>query len=133
MDNFRRYLTPYEIEEIKAYPQIFYFAPSAQKVQSSPDKPNNQGYDDDKGRYKCIRHDHIAYRFEILRGLGKGSFGDVVKTYDHKTKKHVAIKIVRNEKRFHRQGQSEIKLLELLKGQDKNGLHILNNYCIARN
>ena len=35
--------------------------------------------------------------------IGKGSFGQVVKAYDHKEHHHVAVKMVRNEKRFHRQ------------------------------
>ena len=49
--------------------------------------------------------------------LGKGSFGQVIKAYDHKTQSHVALKIVRNEKRFHRQAQEEIRILEALKKQ----------------
>jgi dual specificity tyrosine-phosphorylation-regulated kinase 2/3/4 len=132
LEKYRKYLTPFEIEEIKRYAQIYYFAPSAQKIQGSEDKPYNSGFDDDKGRYKCVRHDHLGYRYEVLRGLGKGSFGDVVKTYDHKTKKNVAVKIIRNEKRFHKQAQTELKLLETLKAQDKsdahNLIHMLDNF-----
>lgn len=48
---------------------------------------------------------------------GKGSFGQVVKAFDHKTQTHIALKIVRNEKRFHRQAQEEIRILEALKKQ----------------
>ena len=59
------------------------------------------------------------YRFEILKILGKGSFGQVLKCYDHKLGSHIALKIVRNEKRFHRQAQEEIRILEHLKKQDK--------------
>lgn len=35
--------------------------------------------------------------------MGKGSFGQVVKSLDHLTKEEIALKMVRNEKRFHRQ------------------------------
>ena len=53
----------------------------------------------------------------MTRISGKGSFGQVIKAYDHKTQSHVALKIVRNEKRFHRQAQEEIRILEALKKQ----------------
>lgn len=43
----------------------------------------------------------------------------VVKAYDHKTQQHIALKIVRNEKRFHRQAAEEIRILEHLRKQDK--------------
>ena len=46
-----------------------------------------------------ITGDHIAYRYEILELLGKGSFGQVIRAYDHKTQQYVAIKIIRNKKR----------------------------------
>ena len=56
-----------------------------------------------QGSYTHIPHDHLAYRYEVLKVIGKGSFGQVVKAYDHKEHHHVAVKMVRNEKRFHRQ------------------------------
>ena len=43
--------------------------------------------------------DHLVYRYEIMEVLGKGSFGQVVKSYDHKTGQYVAVKIIRNKKR----------------------------------
>ena len=50
-----------------------------------------------------VPRDHIAYRYEVHKVLGKGSFGQVVHAYDHKLHVRVALKIVRNEQRFHRQ------------------------------
>jgi dual specificity tyrosine-phosphorylation-regulated kinase 2/3/4 len=43
------------------------------------------------------------YRYEIIDFLGKGSFGQVVKCYDHKTGQSLAVKVIRNKKRFHHQ------------------------------
>jgi serine/threonine protein kinase len=43
--------------------------------------------------------DHIAFRYEILGFLGKGSFGIAVKAFDHKRKEEVALKIIKNKKK----------------------------------
>lgn len=56
----------------------------------------------------------------------------VVKAFDHKSQTHVALKMVRNEKRFHRQAAEEIRILEHLRKQDKdsgmNVIHMLENF-----
>jgi len=51
--------------------------------------------------------------------LGKGKFGQVLKCFDHKKGDYVALKIVRNEKRFHDQALEEIRILEYLNKHDK--------------
>jgi serine/threonine protein kinase len=45
-------------------------------------------------------NEHIAYRYEIVKKLGKGSFGIVLRAFDHKTKEFVALKILKNQKRL---------------------------------
>lgn len=72
------------------------------------------GFDDERGDYLIVNHDHISYRYEVLDMLGKGSFGQVAKCYDHKTGEYVAIKIIRNKKRFHCQAVVEVKILNSL-------------------
>lgn len=42
--------------------------------------------------------------------------------FDHKERQHVALKIVRNEKRFHRQAQEEVRILQFLGRQDTQDL-----------
>jgi dual specificity tyrosine-phosphorylation-regulated kinase 2/3/4 len=76
---------------------------------------NNHGYDDDRGDYVIIEGDHIQFRYEITGMLGKGSFGQVAQCRDHATGENVAIKIIRNKKRFHHQALIEIKVLENLR------------------
>ena len=75
----------------------------------------NFGYDDDRGDYNIVNGDHLAYRYEIVDILGKGSFGQVVRCIDHKTGVLVAIKIIRNKKRFHQQALVEVDILQRLR------------------
>lgn len=75
---------------------------------------NALGFDDERGDYLIVNHDHLMFRYEILDMLGKGSFGQVAKCYDHKTGEYVAIKIIRNKKRFHCQAVVEVKILNNL-------------------
>ncbi|KAJ8950360.1 hypothetical protein NQ314_007895 [Rhamnusium bicolor] len=125
-------LTPYEHHEIFNYPQIYFIGANAKKRPGIIGNPNNCDYDNDQGSYIHIPHDHVAYRYEVLKVIGKGSFGQVVKAYDHKNHMHVALKMVRNEKRFHRQAQEEVRILEHLRKQDKdntmNIIHMLDSF-----
>ncbi len=125
-------LTPYEHHEIFGYSQIYFIGANAKKRQGVIGGPNNCSYDDEHGSYLHVPHDHIAYRYEMLKIIGKGSFGQVIKAYDHKTQQHVALKMVRNEKRFHRQAQEEIRILDHMRKQDKNNsmniIHMFENF-----
>jgi len=125
-------LSSYEQKEIISYDEIYYAGLNAKKRQGSMGGNNNNGYDDEQGSYLHVIHDHLAYRYEILKVIGKGSFGHVMKAYDHKTRSYVAVKVVRNEKRFHRQAAEEIRILEQLRGQDGEGrmniVHMLEHF-----
>ena len=116
-------LSSFEHQEIGGYSQVYFVGQHAKKRQGVPGGPENSGYDDDSGSYQVVAHDHVAYRYELIKVLGKGSFGQVLKAYDHKTQQHVALKVVRNEKRFHKQAVEEIRILEHLKKQDKDNAH----------
>lgn len=110
-----QYLSLYERSEILDYPQIYFVGQHAQKKPATPEQAtNNFGFDDERGDYNIIMQDHLCYRYEILEVLGKGSFGQVVKAFDHKTGQTCAIKIIRNKKRFHCQALVEVKILENL-------------------
>lgn len=60
----------------------------------------------------------IAYRYDIIRPLGKGSFGVVFKCYDYKEKDFIALKVVRCKKKLQKQGMVEVGLLEHLRDND---------------
>jgi dual specificity tyrosine-phosphorylation-regulated kinase 2/3/4 len=71
----------------------------------------NHGFDDERGDYLVVNGDHMCYRYEVIKILGKGSFGQVAQCRDHMTGGSVAVKIIRNKKRFHSQALVEVKIL----------------------
>lgn len=123
LKNFQDRLTEFEQEEIMDYTEIWFLGLGAQKIEGSQGAPQNSGYDDEHGSYIRVLHDHIGYRFEVLEVIGKGSFGQVLKCLDHKNNELVAIKMIRNKKRFHHQALVELKILDVLKKKDKDNLH----------
>jgi len=96
---------------------------------------HNYGYDDDKGDYKIVTGDHVGYRYEIREFLGKGSFGTALSCYDHKEKRLLAIKIVKNKKKYYYQASVELKILQYLRQHDTedimNVIHI-EDYVVFR-
>ncbi|XP_071453889.1 dual specificity tyrosine-phosphorylation-regulated kinase 4 [Hetaerina americana] len=116
-------LTEYERNEIVSYREVWYLGIGACKIHGVEGGAKNGGFDDALGSYNKVLHDHIAYRYEILEVIGKGSFGQVIKALDHKTNKHVAIKIIRNKKRFHHQALIEVRILDHLRKKDKDSSH----------
>ncbi|KAJ3206468.1 Dual specificity tyrosine-phosphorylation-regulated kinase, partial [Dinochytrium kinnereticum] len=141
MHYYRELLTGYEQREVFEFPQVWFAgAAGVEKVGSAgrvtgaeggegkevkeEDKGVfNHGYDDARGDYYLTFHDHVAYRYEIISLLGKGSFGQVVKCYDHKNRTHVALKIIRNKKRFEKQGVVEVRVLDRLRVEDSNNMY----------
>jgi dual specificity tyrosine-phosphorylation-regulated kinase 2/3/4 len=125
-------LTAYEQTEILGYNEVYFVGQNAKKISGTVTGSFNGGYDDEQGSYRPVIHDHIAYRYEILRSLGKGSFGQVLKCYDHKLGKYVALKLVRNEKKILWQAHEEIRILENLKRQDYNNtyniIHMIDSF-----
>jgi dual specificity tyrosine-phosphorylation-regulated kinase 2/3/4 len=100
LKHFMAFLTDYEKGEILDYKQVYFLGIESKKIKGSPIHPFNSGYDDERGDYKVVLKDHIAFRFEVIEFLGKGSFGQALKCYDHKTNEIVALKLIRNKKRF---------------------------------
>ena len=111
-------LNLYERGEVVDYREVYFDGNSdAKKIigDLATASTLNFGYDDERGDYFIVAGDHLAYRYEVVDLLGKGSFGQVVRCIDHKTGGLVAIKIIRNKKRFHQQALVEVNILQKLK------------------
>ena len=110
-------LNIFERGEIVDYKDIYFCGTQDAKkhVGDLTTEVANFGYDDDRGDYNIVTGDHLSYRYEIVDILGKGSFGQVVRCIDHKTGVLVAIKIIRNKKRFHQQALVEVEILQRLR------------------
>lgn len=116
-------LTEFERAEILEYNEVYFLGLEVEKLPARELKD----YDDENGSYIKVNKDHICYRFEIVETLGKGSFGLVLRCYDHKKKEMVALKIIRNKKRFQQQGLVEVNLLAHLKALDAdNALNVVH-------
>ncbi|EXJ77245.1 CMGC/DYRK/DYRK2 protein kinase [Capronia epimyces CBS 606.96] len=123
-------LNIFERGEIVDYPDVYFTGtPSARKIIGDlKSAASNFGYDDERGDYNIVEGDHLAYRYEVVDLLGKGSFGQVVRCVDHKTGILVAVKIIRNKKRFHQQALVEVNILQKLRDWDPQKMHSVVNF-----
>lgn len=119
-------LNIFERGEIVDYSNVYFCGTDTAKKHNGDLQAEaaNFGYDDERGDYNIVTGDHLAYRYEIIDILGKGSFGQVVRCIDHKTGGLVAIKIIRNKKRFHQQALVEVDILQKLRDWVSNHLHV---------
>jgi len=116
-------------------------AAQQQEEQVPPKKVYNDGFDDKNNDYIIRNGEKWMGRYEIDSLIGKGSFGQVVKAYDHEEKDYVAIKIVKNRKAFYKQALIEFKLLEHMNKFDsenkyyivrlKRHFHFRNHLCLV--
>lgn len=120
-----RPLSKYEASEAACH--TVYYVPSKRFVARGI---NNSGFDDEHNRYLTSAGDHIAYRYQIETKLGRGAFGDCWLVYDHKEGKRIALKVIRNEKRFLVQGRVEIQILEALRaeGRGHNCVRLIDSF-----
>lgn len=103
-------LSDFEKGEILDYKEIYFIGKNPTKKHFS--------YDDKNGDYISIIGQHVAFRYEILELLGKGSFGQAIKCIDHKTKQEIALKIIKSNKKFQHQATVEVKILKYIRDHD---------------
>ena len=112
-------LSEYEKNEIGSFGVVYYAGQNCENKIAAPVPGGvNYGYDDERGDYTFVMKDHMNYRYEVIQTLGRGSFGQVVKAYDHRLGTHVALKVIRNKKRFHQQAEVEVRVLTHLRDKD---------------
>ena len=87
------------------------------------DLQGNPIYDNDEGYYRIQIGDHLCYRYEILRILGKGSFAQVVECIDHKTGQVFAVKVTRNTEMDHKFAHKEAGYLSYIMQEDPKDQH----------
>ena len=89
------------------------------------EKEGKAPWADENHDYILIPGEEILDRYIVRGRIGKGSFGQVVKCHDKKTRNDVAMKIIKNKKAFKVQAQTEIRILELIQENDKRDKHHL--------
>jgi hypothetical protein len=109
---FGETIPPWEQREMENYSEIYFIGKNF--------KPKDPEFHDEQGDYKVLIKDHIAFRYEVVALIGKGSFGQVLEVLDHKTKKSIALKVVKNLPKFHQQAKIEVDILKFIKEFDTN-------------
>lgn len=126
------------VDLIKTYKHIneVYYAKKKRRAQGTQGEDSshkkerklyNDGFDDENHDYIIKNGEKFLDRYEIDSLIGKGSFGQVVKAFDHEELCHVAIKIIKNKKPFLNQAQIEVMLLDMMNKADAD-----NKYYIVR-
>ena len=103
---FSSSLTKREREELKSRKSPVYHFNYINRYQQPLYSSNN--------RLEVSDGDTFDYRYEVLYSLGKGAFSNVYLCKDHKYNSDVAVKVIRNERRFHKQVKLETEIYELL-------------------
>lgn len=116
------------------------FNPIAQLPQRVLTQPSegvlNNGMDNSESNLVCKVHDELLSdhnSYTILDILGTGTFGQVFRCKNEKTKELVAIKVIKNKPAYHNQGMIEIKIARLLNSQydpnnEKNIVRLMESF-----
>ncbi|CAK7237290.1 serine threonine protein kinase CMGC group [Sporothrix bragantina] len=82
--------------------------------------PHSTSSTGDDGYYDVVLGTALTERYQIMKLLGKGTYGKVVQAKDQFENKLVAIKILRSIKKYRVAAQTELRVLETLKANDTN-------------
>lgn len=86
---------------------------------TKPSRPvHNNGHDNEKWDYILYVNDIIGNeegrKYQILDLLGQGTFGQVVKCINVKTRELCAVKVIKNQPAYFNQSMMEVTVLEML-------------------
>ncbi|CAD5215470.1 unnamed protein product [Bursaphelenchus okinawaensis] len=128
LDTFADCLDSYEKKEIKKCKLVSHVGSAAEKDKLRNYYKKYKSFDDILGRYFILTHDHLYYRYEILKELHVGKMAQVVLTYDHERCKKVVAKIFRNDQWPKICAEKELKVFwaALIK---KEGKEMLMELC----
>jgi dual specificity tyrosine-phosphorylation-regulated kinase 2/3/4 len=110
-------LSKTEREELKNRKSPVYYFDYVNRNQSPFYGTNN--------RLQVSDGDTFDYRYEVLTALGKGAFSNVYLCKDHKYDTNTAVKVIRNERRFHRQVKIEVEMFDLLYTSKNYSPHVI--------
>ena len=93
------------------------------RVLTKPSKPcHNDGYDNEDWDYILYVNDVLGsqegQQYQILDILGQGTFGQVVKCLNLKSKEYVAVKVIKNKPAYYNQSLVEVAILDMLNNHD---------------
>lgn len=116
--NNKANLTRFEQQEIIHYDFIYYVGKYSSKIRQGNNGVSFSGaapnFTDPSGNYTVLPGDHLAYRYEVLSMLGKGSFGAVYKCKDHANDCLVAVKICSRKGAMVAHAKHECSVLDFL-------------------
>lgn len=119
-------LSSYEQKEIWEYNRVYFLGLDADKL--------NESFNDEKGQYRVCIKDHLAYRYEAIKILGKGTYGTAVECYDHKRNQKVAVKILKIGRDHLETAAKEIHILKKVKSvytvQFKKAFYFRGHVCM---
>ncbi|KAK5166689.1 serine threonine protein kinase CMGC group [Saxophila tyrrhenica] len=82
--------------------------------------------DDEDGHYIVQENSRLGERYSLLQLLGQGTFGKVVKALDIRTRREVAVKIIRAVPKYRDASRIELRVLQTLRTADEQN----RNRCI---
>ncbi|KAJ3207355.1 dual specificity protein kinase yak1 [Entophlyctis luteolus] len=125
-------------------PSFKYNAATAnpKRVLTKPAKPvSNDGADNQDADFILYVNDILGsqdgQQFQILDLLGQGTFGQVAKCVNIKTKEQVAVKVIKNKAAYYNQSLVEVAILDLLNNRwdvtDKHHIVQMKDTFVFRN